>query len=127
MRFCMHDRYNALFQLLLRLRRAALALEGAWVTLAGLAKDEARARSQARARIQAPYPTRASQGGGGGGGRAAAAAAAVAPPTPSVEGPHVEAALLQELLHLRLAMAHVVTNLQIYIQVKECQSISCLW
>ncbi len=83
-------RYNTLFRFLMRLKRVQLQLEGSWQSLHSLSTHKG-------SRVGTPD-------GPGGGDEAAAA--------------EVDAASkLRELQHVRHHMSHLVTNLQIYIQV----------
>ena len=86
-------RYNTLFQFLMRLKRVQLKLEGAWQSLHSMSTHKGAA---AVAALRAPGGTAVAQGD-------EAAAAAVA--------------RSRELQHVRHQMSHLVTNLQIYIQV----------
>ncbi|KAI8466120.1 MAG: gamma tubulin interacting protein [Monoraphidium minutum] len=87
------DRYNALFQLLLRLKRVQLHLEQAW-------QDIGHIVGRGGGGVAGGGGRRGGSGGGGGGG-----GADVVP-----------------LLQLRQHMAHLVTNLQIYLQVDVIES-----
>ncbi|KAF5834637.1 Spc98 family-domain-containing protein [Dunaliella salina] len=81
-------RYNALFQMLLRLKRVQLRLEEAWQALSAL--DQWQERSEAGRRARA-------------------------------EGSGAKATL-QDLRQLRHHMSHLISNLQIYIQVDVIES-----
>ncbi|KAG2493656.1 hypothetical protein HYH03_008171 [Edaphochlamys debaryana] len=89
-------RYNQLFALLLRLRRMQGGLEEAWQALRTMDRELMRTRSDGRQRPRGQPPGAGAAAGAGAGGAL-----------------HMR---MRELQELRNHMAHLVANLQIYIQ-----------